>query len=299
MNKKQNRLQAKENLAGWAFVTPAFLTFLILTAFPFFFSIFLSFTKWNFLSGWDHIKIIGTKNFVNLMKDRRFIQAAKNTIIYTISTVPTSILISLVLAYLLNGNVKAKKLLRLGFFIPYICSAVALGAVFKFLFREDGIVNSLLMNLGLISAPLKWMVNDKLCKIPIILLMIYTAIGYELIIYMAALQNVPKSLYEAATIDGATGFKQFVHITFPLISPTTFYLLVVRMIASFKVFSSVNIMTMGSASVYNCSMVSEIYDNAFGSYKFGYASAEAMVLLVFILIVTVFNFVGQKKWVHY
>lgn len=299
MNKKQNRLQAKENLAGWAFVTPAFLTFLILTAFPFFFSIFLSFTKWNFLSGWDHIKIIGTKNFVNLMKDRRFIQAAKNTIIYTISTVPTSILISLVLAYLLNGNIKAKKLLRLGFFIPYICSAVALGAVFKFLFREDGIVNSLLMNLGLISTPLKWMVNDKLCKIPIILLMIYTAIGYELIIYMAALQNVPKSLYEAATIDGATGFKQFVHITFPLISPTTFYLLVVRMIASFKVFSSVNIMTMGSSSLYNCSMVSEIYDNAFGSYKFGYASAEAMVLLVFILIVTVFNFVGQKKWVHY
>ena len=299
MRKNRNRLQAKENAAGWAFVTPALITFLVLTAFPFFFSLFLSFTKWNFLSGWSKIKWIGMDNFTKIFKDRSFVQAIKNTFVYVIATVPISIIIALVLAYILNGNVKGKNTLRLAFFIPYICSAVALGAVFKSLFREDGLINSVLMNLHLIDAPLRWMVEDNLSKIPIILLIIYTSIGYEMLIYMAALQNVPKTLYEAATLDGATGFKQFVHITFPLISPTTFYLIIVRLIAVFKVFSSVNIMTMGSKALFNTSMVNEIYDNAFVGYKFGYAAAESMVLFVIILVITVINFIGQKKWVHY
>lgn len=299
MKRHPTRLNGRENAVGWAFVTPALLTFLILTAFPFFFSLFLSFTKWNFLSGWSKLKWIGLKNFRDILKDRRFFQAFKNTFVYAFTTVPISILISLLIAYVLNGKVKARNTLRLAFFIPYICSAVALGAVFKFLFREDGIINSILMNTGIIEAPMKWMIDEKLCKIPIILLIIYTSIGYELIIYMAALQNVPTSLYEAATLDGASSFQQFVHITFPLISPTTFYLIIVRMIAVFKVFSSVNIMTMGSAALYNTSMVVEIYDNAFVGYKFGYASAEAMVLFVIILIITLINFAGQKKWVHY
>jgi len=297
--RKHNRLQLKENIAGWSFVAPALITFLILTAFPFFFSIFLSFTKWNFLSGWDHIKIVGFKNFTKLFNDRRFIQATKNTFIYMIATVPISIIIALVLAYLLNGKTKFKNGLRLAFFIPYICSVVALGAVFKFLFREDGIVNMLFMKLHFISKPVAWMVDQRWCKVPIIILMIYTAIGYELIIYISALQNVPKTLYEAATIDGASSFQQFLHVTFPMISPTTFYLVVVRMIATFKVFSSVNIINMGTAGLYNTSIVAEVYDNAFVSYNFGYASAESMVLLLIIIVITILNFVGQKKWVHY
>ena len=299
MRKTKNQLLAQENKIGWAFVMPALLTFLILTAFPFFFSLFLSFTKWNFLSGWDHIKMVGLKNFTDLLRDRRFLQATKNTFVYAVTTVPISILISLLLAYVLNGKVKGRNILRLAFFIPYICSIVALGAVFKFLFREDGVVNLILSNLYLISEPVRWMVDERFSKIPIILVMIYTAVGYELIVYMAALQNVPSSLYEAATLDGAGSFQRFLHVTVPLISPTTFYLVIVRLIAAFKVFSSINIMTMGSTGLYNTSMVSEIYDNAFVHYKFGYASAEAMVLFLIILAITLINFAGQKKWVHY
>lgn len=299
MRKKANRLQAQENRMGWAFVAPALVTFLVLTAFPFFFSLFLSFTKWNFLSGWDHIKMVGVKNFEDLLRDRRFLQATKNTFIYAVTTVPVSILISLLLAYVLNGRVKGRNVLRLSFFVPYICSIVSLGAVFKFLFREDGVVNMFLSGLHLIAGPVKWMVDERFSKIPIILIMIYTAIGYELIVYMAALQNVPRELHEAATLDGAGSFRQFLHVTFPLISPTTFYLVIVRLIAAFKVFSSINIMTMGSTGLYNTSMVTEIYDNAFVNYKFGYASAEAMVLFVIILAITIVNFAGQKKWVHY
>jgi multiple sugar transport system permease protein len=116
---------------------------------------------------------------------------------------------------------------------------------------------------------------------------------------MAAIENVPKTLYEAASIDGASPFIQFMKITVPLISPTTFYLIIVRMIAVFKIFSSVNIFTMGSSITSNTSIVQEIYSSAFGSYTHGYASAQSVVLLAIILIITAIQFWGQKKWVHY
>ena len=126
--------------------------------------------------------------------------------------------------------------------------------------------------------------------------MIYAGVGFCLIVYMAALQGVPKDLYEAAKIDGASGFVTFCKITFPLISPTTFYLLVVRFIASFQAFSAINTMDM---SLKTPTLVTEIYIQAFQNYKFGYASAEAWVLVVMIMIVTIFQMWGQKKWVHY
>lgn len=292
-------LKRQENLIGYAFVTPALLAFLTFVAFPFFFSIFLAFTDWNFLSGIGGIKIVGLKNFVKLAADRRFKQAILNTFIYAAATVPTSIILSLVLAYLLNGRVYAKRFLRLCFFIPYISSVVALSAVFKFLFRKDGLVNTALLSLHLIQTPLKWMTNSSLCRVPIILLLIWTAVGYEMIVYMAALQNVPRDLYEAAEIDGASGLQQFLHITVPLISPTTFYLVIVRLITAFKLFSAVNVMTLGTPALTNTSVVVEVYSNAFVSYKFGYASAEALVLFFIILLITGLNFWGQKKWVHY
>ncbi len=295
----KHQQQRNENIIGYVFVTPALLAFLMFIAFPFFFSLFLSLTEWNFLSGLQNLKFVGLQNFRELLRDRRFGKAFFNTFTYALATVPTSILIALVLAYLLNGKVYGKKLLRLFFFIPYISSAVALSAVFKFMFREDGIINNILMSLHIVTSPVKWFTNPQLNKVPIVLLLIWTAIGYELIIYMAALQNIPKSLLEASELDGATGFRQFVHITFPLISPTTFYLVIVRLISAFKVFSAIDVMTLGSKALDNTSMVVQIYDEAFTKYNFGYASAEAVVLFAVILIITLINFWGQKKWVHY
>lgn len=289
----------KENLTGYLFVAPALIVFLVFVAFPFFFSLVLSLTEWNFLSGWSGIQWKGLENFAKLAGDQNFRQAVVNTVIYTVATVPVSILIALVLAYVLNGKVYLKKTLRLAFFIPYISNMVALAAVFKFMFRDDGIINNVLLNVFHLQDVPRWLSNSELNKIPIILILIWTAVGYELIVYMAALQNVPKELYEAGKLDGATGFKQFVHITFPMISPTTFYLVVVRMIAAFKVFSAINIITLGTATRGNTSLVVEIYQDAFQSYKFGYASAEAVVLFAIILAITLFNFWGQKKWVHY
>lgn len=289
----------RENLIGYAFVSPALLTFIILIAFPFLFTIFLSFTKWNFLSGWDNIKFVGLKNFANMLTDNRFISGVKNTFIYTIIIVPVSIIIALILAYLLNDKVYMKKTLRLCFFIPYISSSVALAAVFKLLFRENGVVNTVLMNILGMKESILWFNDARFAKIPIILFVIWVQIGFELIIYMAALQNVPKDLYEAAELDGVTPWKKFWKITFPLISPTTFYLVVVQLIAVFKIFNAIDIMCFGDSAHYNTSLVVEIYKSAFENYNFGYASAEALVLMVFIVIITIVNFIGQKKWVHY
>lgn len=289
----------KETLTGYAFIAPALIVFLVMIAFPFFASIGLSFTEWNFIGGLDKLKWIGFDNYKELLVDRRFHHAVKNTFIYAIATVPTSLVLAMGLAFVMNTKVYFKKTLRLAFFIPYISNTVALSAVFLFLFRNDGLINALLTSVFPNMQPIAWFSSATLCKVPIILLVIWTAIGYEMVIYMAALQNVPRELYEAAEIDGANGFHKFWKITSPLISPTTFYLMIVRCIASFKIFASVNIMTMGTAASYNTSMVNEIYANAFERYKFGYASAEAMIMFLIILAVTLVQFWGQKKWVHY
>lgn len=301
----RNRNQLKENLAGYAFVSPALITYILLIAFPFFLTLILSFTEFNFLKVRNlaklgkYIEFVGFENFKDAFADRRFVAGISNTFVYAFTTVPASIILGIVLAYVLNGKVFLKKVLRLAFFVPYISSIVALGAVFKFLFREDGLVNNFLSSMGWITEPLKWTVEPSLSKIPIILLVIWTSLGYVLIIYMAALQNVPRTLYEAATIDGASGFQQFMKITVPMVSPTTFYLVIVRLIAIFKIFGSVNVFTMGSSITSNTSIVQEIYSTAFSSYQHGYASAESVILLIIILFFTAINFVGQKKWVHY
>lgn len=303
--RKHNQNQIKENIAGYAFIAPALLSYLLLIAFPFFLTLILSFTKFNFLKVKDIAKLgkyiswVGLGNFQNILADRRFLQSIANTFVYALTTVPVSIILGLVIAYVLNDKIYGKKLLRLAFFIPYISSIVALGAVFKFLFREDGLVNRALMNVGWITEPVKWTVEPSVSKIPIIFLVIWTSLGYVMIIYMAALQNVPRSLYEAATIDGANSFQQFTRITLPMVSPTTFYLVIVRLIAIFKIFGSVNVFTMGSSIASNTSIVQEIYSTAFSDYAHGYASAQSVVLLLIIILFTAINFGGQKKWVHY
>ncbi len=306
--KTKNRLRARENATGWAFVMPVLIVFITMTAFPFIFSLFLSFTdwnmkaftKWNFFSGWENVKFVGFDNFVKLFtKDPKSMKALSNTFVYVVTIVPLSIILSLVLAYCMNGRIFGKKILRMAFFIPYICSIVAVGAVFKFLFRADGIINNILMDLNIIAEPIKWNIDPRYSKIPIILLSVWTSIGYQLILFTAAMQNVPASLYEAAQLDGAGSFKRFTKITLPMISPTIFYLVITRMMAVFKIFGSVNIFTMGTTIDSNTSIVLRIYDSAFNKYDFGYASAMSMVLFLIILAITGINFWGQKKWVHY
>lgn len=299
MKQKRSSLMHSENLFGWAFIAPIMLIFLGLTAFPFFFSMFLSFVEWSFFSGLEKLKYVGLDNFSELLGNAYFWDSLGNTFIYVITIVPLSIILSLVFADQMNDKVYGKKYIRMMYFVPYVSAIVAVGAVFKMLFRTDGIINGFLANLNLIGKPIAWLADDRYAKIPIILLSIWSSIGYQMILLTAALQNVPVELYEAARMDGANGLKQFCHVTVPMISPTIFYLLITRTMAVFKIFSSVNVMTLNMPSSASRSIVVLIYEKAFTKYQFGLASAMSFILFIIILIVTGLNFLGQKKWVHY
>lgn len=292
--------KTKLTLTGYAFLAPALIIFLVMVAIPVVMSIVLAFTKWNFFSGLDGLKFVGFSNFTKLFtSDRSFKTALINTVVYTVTTVPITILMALILAHFVNGRVYCQRFFRLSFFVPYISNMVALGAIFKFLFRSDGPINQILVNVFHVEQVPEWLVSSSLCKIPIICVMVYSGIGFCMIVYIAALKNVPGELYEAARMDGASGFRQFVSITMPVISPTTFYLVIVRMINAFQVFAPINIISEGGKSSSSVSLVSLIYEEAFKNYNFGYASAQAWVLVLLILLITMCNFYFQKKWVHY
>ncbi len=292
--------KTKEALSAYAFLAPALLIFLIMVLLPVIISLILAFTKWNFFSGLEKLKFVGVSNFTKLFTtDRSFSNALVNTAVYAVATVPLTVFLSMILAHIVNGKVYCQRFFRLAFFIPYISNMVALGAIFKFLFRSDGPINAILQSWFNVTELPNWLASSTLCRIPIICVMIYSGVGFCLIVYIAALKGVPKDLYEAAAIDGASPVRSFFSITIPMISPTTFYLVIVRLINAFQVFAAINIIADGGKAAGNVSLVVMIYEEAFKKYNFGYASAVSWVLVVFILIVTVINFSLQKKWVHY
>ncbi len=293
--------KTKQTLVGYAFLAPALVIFLTLVLMPVIVSFLLAFTKWNFFSGFSNLKFVGLDNFVKMFTSDKSIKSALgNTFIYVIGIVPVTVFASMLLAYAVNGKVYCQRFMRLAFFIPYISNMVALGAVFKFLFSADGTINEILERVFHVSQVPNWLATPSLSKIPIICVMIYSGIGFCLIVYIAALKNVPQDLYDAAELDGASSMRQFFSITVPMVSPTTFYLVIVRMINAFQIFAAINIITSSSGkSSGSASLVTIIYNEAFNNYNFGYASAIAWVLVLLVLIVTLINFKLQKKWVHY
>ncbi|MCQ2454057.1 MAG: sugar ABC transporter permease [Clostridia bacterium] len=289
----------QDTLTAWLFLAPALIIFLVLIVYPIGLSGYASFTKWKYTAGLKGMKWYGFQNYINIFKDINFSSAIENTFLYVLITVPISILLSLIFAYLLNNKVFLPKTLRLFYFIPYIANAVAIATLFQSWFRTDGLINNILSIFSNDTVGLKWMTDKNLCKIPVMVMLVWTSLGYLIIIYMGALQNVSSDLYEAAEIDGASKTKQFIHITFPMVSQTTFYLIIVRMIAVFKVFVSVNVMSMKNPARYNTSIMVEVYNTAFSKMQFGKACAEAWILVLIVLFFTAVQFVGQKKWVHY
>ena len=293
---KRNALHRRETLTGYLFLTPALVGFALFMAFPFLASLILAFSKWNMVSGLQGIQFAGLENFEKLFSSRNFGTAIKNNLLISATTVPITLLISLVIAYLLNEVVYLKKTIRVVYFMPYICNIVATSIIWKCLFRTDGPINNVLYSLGVSEVP-RWLASTQFALYPIIILAIWMGIGYDMVIYMAALQNIPTDLYEAGELDGAVGIKRFIHITIPMLSPTTYFLIVTRMIMAFQIFSSIKIMTQGELKT--TVLVYEIYKEAFISYKFGYGSAIAWVLFLIILAITLIQMWTEKKWVTY
>ncbi|WP_253735942.1 carbohydrate ABC transporter permease [Paenibacillus sp. FJAT-26967] len=287
-----------ENVCGYVFITPMLIGVTIMTLLPIIASFFLSFTDWNFLHGFKRIDFIGLRNFERLFADSIFWQAMKNNLIFML-VVPATLALSLLLAVIINKYVYFKDMFKVIYFMPYISSVVAVAMVWQVLFHPSyGPVNQMLMSIG-ISDPPKWIADVNFALPSIMMIMIWVSIGYNLIIYIAGLQSIPAELYEAAEMDGAKPWQQFRSITLPMLSPTTFFLLITGLIGTFKVFDLVQVLTGGGPANSTTVVVFHLYETAFVHLKMGYASTMALVLFVTIFLITLIQWYGQRKWVNY
>ncbi|TBL79354.1 carbohydrate ABC transporter permease [Paenibacillus thalictri] len=289
----------KEAAAGVMFLLPSLLGYIVFMFFPIVFSLILSFSEWDLISGLQTIKMVGLENFKQLFQDDLFFHSLKNNFIYAVGVVPVTMIIALLLAVALNRMVYMKGALRLVFFMPYITTIVAASVVWMALLHpSQGPLTQFLHSLGVEHTP-QWLGSTTWALPSLMLMMIWNGLGYDLVIYMAGLQGISKELHEAAEVDGATGINKFFYITIPLLSPTTFFLFITRIIQSFEVFGPVNIMTQGGPGDSTSVLVHYIYVVSFQFYKFGYGSAIAWVLFLIIFLITLIQWRQQKKWVTY
>ncbi len=296
MNKKKS-LTRRKQLVAYSFILPNLLGFFIFTFVPIVFSLLLSFCEWN--SGGD-IKFVGLDNFIQMFtRDKSFWISLKNTIYYTVVTVPVTLGLALFLAILMNKPLKGRVFFRSVLFFPYVASLVAIAVVWMALFNPDrGPINSILMAIGIQNPP-RWAASTTWAMPTIIGLTVWKGMGYYMVVYLAALQGVSRDLYEAASLDGANKWQQFTNITWPCVTPTTFYILMMLVVATFKSYDIMYITTQGGPGEATKVLAYHIYNTAFVSSKFGYASAIAMVLLAIIIVITLTQFKFEKKFTSY
>ncbi|MBN2981010.1 MULTISPECIES: carbohydrate ABC transporter permease [Cohnella] len=285
--------------AGWLFIAPEVIGMILVSLFPLGFSLVLSFTEWNLVGGLSAIKWIGLDNFFSLFEDNKFLMALENNIWFTIGTVPATLVISIALSAVIQKKLYAKSYFKVAFFIPYICSTIATAAVWSALYHPSkGPINQALLQLGIDNPP-NWLVDTSFSLVAIMIIYVWQLLGYQMIIFLAGMTNIPDELYEAATIDGANGMQQFRRITLPLLGPTTFFLTITSIISSFKVFDIIKFLTNGGPNYSSTVIVYQIYEEGFQRFKMGYASAMSWVLFLMIVLVTSITWISQNRKVHY
>ncbi|MFA9376510.1 MAG: carbohydrate ABC transporter permease [Lachnotalea sp.] len=299
--KKSGKLTSKQmrkTLVAYSFILPNFLGFAIFTLVPVIFAFILAFLNWD---GNNPMTFAGLDNFKKLITDSRFKDAFWNTIVYVIATVPLTLASALGLAVVLNQKVKGRNFFRTVSFFPYVASIVAVAAVWNMIFNPaNGPVNMVLSKLGISADHLPgWAADKHWAMITVILFSVWKSMGYYMIIYLAGLQGISGDLYEAAGLDGANTWQKFKNITWPMLSPTTFFVTIMLTISSFKVYTEMYMITQGGPGTSTLVLVYHIYNVAFKNWDLGYASAISMVLFLLVLIVTIVQFKGEEKFVSY
>lgn len=300
MSHGSGRTYKGEALAGWLFISPSLIGFIVLVFIPVFFSLYLSFTQWNFLEGFDAIKFVGIDNFKAMATDNWFTKSFVNNLYFTLVTIPVTTALSLFLANLIHRYIYAGNLVRIMVFIPYIASITAICAVWQVIYQPSyGPLNFILRELGVANPP-QWLADFKWALPSIMIIYIWQQVGYMIAVYNAGLKGIPSELYEAARIDGAGEVRQFFNVTLPMVSPTTFFLVTMGIIGSFKVFDHISILTQGGPGEGSSSVMAfYIYREAFENFRMGYASSLAWALFILVFVVTVFQWNAQKKFVNY
>lgn len=293
---KLTRVALAEERAAWLFLAPSLVLFAIFTAIPVVSAFFISFTQWNLF---NEVTWVGIGNYLELAKDEIFAKVLGNTAYFVLISVPVQIVLALLCALVLNRGIKGQTFFRVVYFLPVVTSTVAAALVWAWLFNSNfGLINAGLSLVGVTDLP-KWMGSTRWAMPAIIIVSIWQNLGYAMVLFLAGLQNIGKDVHDAAALDGATGWDRFWHITLPLLSPTTFFVLVISIIGSFQVFELVLVMTKAGPANATNTLVYYIYQNGFQFYQMGYASAAAMVLFLIVLAFTLVQYKLQRRWVHY
>lgn len=284
---------------GMALIAPNILGLFFFFGIPVLLAFFTSFQEWNALK--PPIPV-GVDNFTRLFNDPKFWQALGNTFKLLLFVVPVGTALALGVAVILNQRLRGRSLFRVIYFLPVVTSTVAASMVWTWIFQPRyGLVGNLFAFLG--WQDMNWLVRPDLVLIPIAVVTIWGRLGFDMVLFLAGLQAIPRVLYDAAVVDGANRWQRFRNITLPLLSPTTFFVLVLSVISAFQIFDAVYVMTTrttrGGVGGSATTLTYFLYDSGFIRTQFGYASAAALVLFVIILAFTLFQLRIQRRWVYY
>lgn len=292
--REKRRRSGRQTLTGLAFIGPNFLLMIVFWLFPVVFAFVLSFTNWDLLSGLQGIEFIGFTNYLSLPSDTKFLHSLLNNLYFTASVVPMTVILGLTAAVIIHEYVMGKKVFRLIFFLPYISNIVAVSIVWSLLYRHYGPVANFMRLIGIENPP-SFLADMQWALPAIIFMSIWMQVGYACLIYSAGLQGISKDLYEAADIDGIGRWGRLTRITIPLLKPTTFFIVITSLITSFQVFAQIQVMTDGGPAGSTSVLVFYIYQNAFRFYRFGYASSIAVILFIIIFLITLVQWMHQKR----
>lgn len=291
----KNNLMKK--LMPYTFIFPALLLLILFSIIPIIISLVISFTNLDItgLGNWGAVKFIGLSNFINLFHDSLFLQAVGNTLFYVVIGVPAVIALSLAIAIMINfGQNRFFKLMRLVFYTPSITNTVAVAVVWTFMYNPStGLINNILNQIGLGSVG--WLTDQNVAKIALIILAVWKAIGLNMLIFLAALQGIPKDFYEAAELDGASWWQQTIHITIPSLKFSIFFVSVTTLIGWFQFFDEPFVMTKGGPLGSTNSVALFVYQNGIQQSNFGYAASASFVMFAAIILATLIQFKLQNK----
>lgn len=296
MKRSRKRSEIRNLGAVLLFVLPALIPLFIFWIYPILRSVWLSFTDWDFMT--PDYNFIWFKNYTSLLKDSRFYEALWNSLVFTAGTLFPTIIGGLGLALLLRRNFKGSGVFKFVLFSPWITPTVAISIVWTWIFREDGgLANQVL---GLFGLPaLKWISSSDTAMLSVIIVTVWKSLGYAMIFYLSALEKVPEELYEASALDGAKPWRQFLDMTLPGISPTTFFLMIITMVNSLQAYDQIQILTQGGPSGSTRTLLYMYYQLGFQEFKMGQATATAVIMIIITVILSLAQFTASKKWVHY
>jgi multiple sugar transport system permease protein len=288
----------RKQWTAYLFIAPVFLLFSIFTVFSVGYAFWLSFHKWNILE--PAKPFVGLDNYTRLLRDDRFHEATLNTLYYTALSVPLTIVLGLAVALLLNNQIHARGVFRTMFYLPVITPLVIASIIWKWVYNGDyGLLNYYLLKVHLIDEPLLWLADKNLAMPSVIITSVWKSVGFAMVVYLAGLQSIPEDYYDAAKIDGATGWRRLKDITIPLLSSTTLFLFVISMLGSFQVFTQIFIMTNGGPLGKTRTIVWYIYTTAFKDFNMGYAAAMAFALFAMMLVFTLLQFRFLRREIEY